>query len=81
MKKSQEIAMYLVDAINAGMSKAIDDKIFDYSNDNEIAVFFHAMANLAPCYVYNKLTGEGVSILEFNHIANHLVMDNIQVTE
>lgn len=38
-------------------------------NANE---FFHALSTMAPNYVYCKLTGENLSSLDFNHLANEL---------
>lgn len=35
--------------------------------------FFHAISNLAPNFIYNKITGEELHILDFNHLANKLV--------
>jgi ribosomal protein L2 len=35
--------------------------------------FFHALANIMPTYLFNKITGDDKNNLEFNHIANQLV--------
>jgi Tfp pilus assembly protein PilN len=42
------------------------------TNDNMTA-FFQALANTTPTQVYNKVTGEDLNTLQFNHIANQLV--------
>lgn len=34
--------------------------------------FTHALANIAPAHIFNQLTGENKSSLEFNHLANQL---------
>lgn len=48
--------------------------------DNENAsAFFHAIANLAPTVVYNKLTQKQVGTLDFNHIANRLCFQNCKI--
>jgi hypothetical protein len=35
--------------------------------------FFHALANIMPTHLFNKITGDDKNNLEFNHIANQLV--------
>lgn len=35
--------------------------------------FFHALANMMPTHIFNKITGDDKNYLEFNHIANQLV--------
>jgi ribosomal protein L2 len=35
--------------------------------------FIHALANIMPTYLFNKITGDDKNNLEFNHIANQLV--------
>lgn len=35
--------------------------------------FFHALSNVVPTKVFNKLTGDDKNYLEFNHLANQLV--------
>ena len=34
--------------------------------------FIHALANVAPTYICNSLTGDNKNNLEFNHTANQL---------
>ena len=34
--------------------------------------FIHALANIAPAHIYNKITSDDKNHLEFNHIANQL---------
>ena len=52
-----------------------NDSSFDRNelmeNDNATE-FIHALANLVPNKIYNKLTGDKKNNLEFNHLANHL---------
>lgn len=53
-----------------------EDDNFDKSElleDDNLTHFIHALANIAPNYVYNKITGDDKNNLEFNHIANHLI--------
>lgn len=35
--------------------------------------FAHALANVAPCFFVNKITGIDNNLLEHNHLANQLV--------
>ena len=49
----------------------------EFSNEltegNNTTEFFHALANVVPTTVFNKLTGGRKNYLEFNHVANQLV--------
>ena len=49
---------------------SIDEE--DLMEDDNLTHFFQALANVAPTHLYNKLTGENVNQLEFNHVANRL---------
>jgi hypothetical protein len=42
------------------------------AQDDDITHFIHALGNLAPTYYYCRITGEKISSLMFNHIANQL---------
>jgi hypothetical protein len=41
--------------------------------EENLTLFFHALANVVPCNLFGQLTGENKNVLEFNHIANHLI--------
>lgn len=41
--------------------------------DEDLTDFFHALANVVPTSVFNKITGNKKNHLHFNHIANQLV--------
>jgi len=46
----------------------------ELKQDSNATEFFHALSNLVPAMFYNQFTSdEKVNILEFNHIANHLI--------
>jgi len=38
--------------------------------------FIHALGNMVPTTFYQRLTGENIGNLEFNHIANRLCFQN-----
>lgn len=44
----------------------------ELSKDNNLTIFFHALATAAPTVIYNKITGDHKNQLEFNHLANQL---------
>ncbi|MBS9773836.1 MAG: hypothetical protein KGV59_01585 [Tenacibaculum sp.] len=48
------------------------DKTELIEGENNLTDFFHALANVAPTNVYNKLVNDDKNQLEFNHIANQL---------
>lgn len=66
--------------------------LFDEESENHINIkelednknasdFFHALANLAPAVVYNKLTQKNAGSLDFNQIANRLCFQNVTIKE
>ena len=73
MNKQAEFAGKII----AALEQVLTDKDSDFyigldaigENANE---FFHALSNIAPNYVYRKLTGHNLSSLDFNHLANDL---------
>ena len=75
--ETEEIAKRLLLVI----SEVIEDKESEnFINIKEVNLtdFIQALSNIVPCYVYNKLTGENMNILEFNHIANKLCFQYIE---
>ena len=49
----------------------IDQK--ELQDSDNLTHFFHALANIMPNHLFNKITGDDKNNLEFNHIANQLV--------
>ena len=49
----------------------IDHK--ELQEGDNLTHFFHALANIMPTHLFNKITGDDKNNLEFNHIANQLV--------
>jgi len=66
--------------IQAKIAELFDeDNESDYHIDQQelmkgdnLTDFMHALANMAPCNLYNKITGSNENQLTFNHIANQL---------
>ncbi|MGR3177783.1 MAG: hypothetical protein ACUZ8E_06975 [Candidatus Anammoxibacter sp.] len=66
--------------ISAAIGQLLDeDEESDYHidkdelmQDDNLTHFIHALANVAPSVIYNKLTGDNKNHLEFNHVANKL---------
>lgn len=46
--------------------------IEELTQGNNTTAFIHALSNIMPNMVFQKLTGEETNNLEFNHIANRL---------
>ncbi len=76
MKTEKE---YTVEILSA-LQEAIDNGNMTLKQDS-LTEFFHAIANTVPTHMYNELTGNNKSILDFNHLANRLVMQNINMVE
>ena len=49
----------------------IDHK--ELQEGDNLTHFFHALANIMPTHLFNKITGDDKNNLEFNHIANQLL--------
>lgn len=62
----------ILDAIQNEDSEFYID-IKELENDDNMTEFSHALLNLAPMMIFQKLTGNNGNILELNHIANQLV--------
>jgi hypothetical protein len=67
-------------AMLSGKIAEIFDEESEYHIDQQelqegdnLTHFFHALANVMPNHLYNKITGDDKNNLEFNHIANQLV--------
>jgi len=76
MIQTESQPMYVTYAalITEKIIELIDEEIgIEQLEDSEnVTQLFHALANVAPNHLYNKLTGDNVNNLEFNHLANKL---------
>lgn len=71
------IATQIQDMFNSEeCSNTID--INDFQDEQNIKDFFHALATVVPCTVFNRLTGDEKNHLEFNHVANSLCFENMK---
>lgn len=80
-KKQDEFSMKIIgqlqDLFNEDCENYIDpQELNDHATD-----FIHALANIAPTHVYNFITSSNKTMLDFNHLANRLVMQNINIIE
>lgn len=75
MEKEYQYAVKLNDQIVAMFNEDSENYInIDELEDEENATaFLHALANVMPTRLFNKLTNNDKNLLEFNHIANQLV--------
>lgn len=48
--------------------------IEELENEENLQAFFHALATVIPCDIFNKLVGDNKNHLQFNHTANMLCM-------
>lgn len=73
-KKHDEYAVIILAHLQEMLSGESENKIDieELADDKNATAFFHALANLAPTIIYQKLTGQEVDIVEFNHIANRM---------
>ncbi|WP_448607191.1 hypothetical protein [Paenimyroides ceti] len=47
--------------------------IKEFSENDNITVFFHALSNIVPCKIYTTLTKKEKDLLGFNHLANRIL--------
>ncbi len=71
LDKENQYAVILLDKIQEAIEEIGGEELEQGDNATK---FFHALSNITPCKVYNTLTGEDLNILDFNHIANKLVI-------
>lgn len=45
----------------------------DLYDPEKAQLFFHTLSTVAPCIIYNRLTGSKKNLLEYNHYTNYLV--------
>lgn len=66
-----KILSHLQEMFDGESDNHIDPK--EFADEKKATAFIHALANMVPCMVYNKLTaGEETDLIGFNHIANRL---------
>lgn len=81
MTKSEEYAVIILNQIQEMFSDDCENHIDleDLQEGNNATHFIHALATIVPNMVYNKLTGDNKNHLQFNHMANQLVFQNISL--
>lgn len=74
MEKTDEYAMKIISAIQELFNPESDNYIDpeELTEGQNGTHFAHALGNIAPAMIYNKLTSEDKTALEFNHLANVL---------
>lgn len=70
--EEQEKWMQYAAQINDKIVELLQDEIDMESEDFDGTQFFHALATACPTILYNKLTGNELEMLEFNHLANRM---------
>ncbi len=77
-EKQQEYTVKILEQIQNLFEEECDNyiDIKELEDSSNATDFFHALANLAPAVVYNKLTKSKAGTLDFNHIANRLCFQN-----
>lgn len=82
MEKNEKWIQYAV-IISAQIQEMFEEDATNKIDLEELAEgdnakhFLHALANVVPCKVYNKLTRNEKTYLEFNHLANVLCFENM----
>jgi hypothetical protein len=53
----------------------------DFMDKENLTIFFHALANVAPTMLYNRIVQDDKNYLEFNHLANDLCFQYMESEE
>lgn len=76
---TQKIAAALSELFNEDSEHYIDkDELME---DDNLTDFSHSLSNQAPCIIYSSITGDDKNLLQFNHMANHLCFQYMNVVE
>ena len=59
--------------INNIIVTLLHSKEIDFSQPENADAFFIAICSIVPCNIYNKITGEDLSLLEFNAFISFLI--------
>jgi hypothetical protein len=68
---AQKISFKIVELFKEEGDLQIDIK--ELMEGENMNLFIHALANIAPSFIFAQITGEDKNALEFNHIANKLI--------
>lgn len=72
--KEEKYTILILDAVRKLIkSKAITPS--ELIHEENLKWFIHALANMVPTHIYNKLSGQEKNCLEFNYVANQLVFE------
>lgn len=69
-QKANDYSLQILDGI--AKSAINQDELTDPDN---LKAFIQALANLVPHAIHHNLTGEDITVLEFNHLANNVAVD------
>ncbi len=81
--KQQEYTVKILEQLQQLFETECENNIDikELEDNSNASDFFHALANLAPAVVYNKLTKSNAGTLDFNQIANRLCFQNVRIKE
>ena len=72
-KKTAQFAQQLIMAINEVFDEDSEHSIDQDDIMENTTLFVHALLNVAPTFLTNKITGANRNYLETNHLANQLI--------
>lgn len=74
-KRDQKVLQYqmkIMEGLQHVLEEDDGDLFEEIQQDDNLTLFIHALGNYVPAVFYNKMTGENLTILQFNHVANQL---------
>ncbi len=74
VSKQEQYVMQIMSAIQTCFDGSSENSISvrELYEDDNLNLFFHALANIAPAMIYDRITGHETALLDFNHMANGL---------
>lgn len=73
MEKHEEYAAKVLGCLAGLFDEDSENQIDPEELEDNMTELIHAISNMAPTVLYNKITGDNLDNLAFNHIANRLV--------
>jgi len=75
-KKADEYCKLILNKISE-LFRERDDLWEEFEDSDNCTSFIHALANMAPTVVYNNMTSNEIDMLDFNHLANRVCVQNL----
>lgn len=73
---AQMITSKIIELLDEDIENDLKITFEELQDEENFVSFIHALSNMMPAVIFNKLSGKTLNNLEFNHLANRLVFQN-----